>query len=52
MCVKCSDFKLNTRNGSDKSASGNISATRSEEPVVTQAISIRVPTFWPEKISL
>ena len=45
---------MNTRKGceSEQSTSGNVPATRSEEPVVAHAVSIRIPTFWPEKISL
>ena len=45
---------MNTRKGceSEQSTSGNVSATRSEEPVVAHAVSIHIPNFWPEKISL
>ena len=48
------NFKMNTRKGceGEQSTGGNVSATRSVEPAVAHAVSIRVPTFWPEKISL
>ena len=45
---------MNTRRGceSEQSTSCNISTTRSEEPVVAHAVSIRILIFWPKKISL
>ena len=37
---------------SEKSAGSNTQVSRNTEPVSAHAVSIRVPAFWPEKISL